>query len=186
PLRRRLARPQRRGARRGGAERLHLDVGVAARRAAARARRHRRRDRRGRARPGHALRHPAQRRRRALRECGRPARPERTSGRGGVAVAGGPPFGGRLPARVCNRHGQARPAACVIVQLAVDSLAAASLYALVALAVSLAFSGSGTVHLAIGQVAMAGGLTASALVTAGVPIVLAALGGLAVAAVLSG
>jgi len=74
----------------------------------------------------------------------------------------------------------------VIVQLAVDSLAAASLYALVALAVSLAFSGSGTVHLAIGQVAMAGGLTASALVTAGVPIAFAALGGLAVAAVLSG
>ena len=74
----------------------------------------------------------------------------------------------------------------MIVQLAVDSLAAASLYALVALAVSLAFSGSGTVHLAIGQVAMAGGLTASALVTAGVPIVFAALGGLAVAAVLSG
>ena len=36
----------------------------------------------------------------------------------------------------------------IVVQLAVDCIAAASLYALVGLAVSLAFSGSGTYHLA--------------------------------------
>jgi len=49
----------------------------------------------------------------------------------------------------------------VVVQLGVDCVAAASLYALVALAVSLAYSGSGTYHLAIGQVGVAGGLIAA-------------------------
>jgi len=50
----------------------------------------------------------------------------------------------------------------VIVQLTVDCLAAAAPYALVALAVALARSGSGTIHLAQGQEAVAAGLTAAA------------------------
>jgi len=74
----------------------------------------------------------------------------------------------------------------VIVQLGVDCLAASALYALVALAVALAFSGSGTVHLAVGQVAVAGALTASVMIGAGLPLWLAWAAGLAVAAVLSG
>jgi branched-chain amino acid transport system permease protein len=74
----------------------------------------------------------------------------------------------------------------VIVQLGVDCLAASALYALIALAVALAFSGSGTVHLAIGQVAVTGALTAAALVSARVPLWLAWLAGLAVAAAVSG
>jgi len=71
-----------------------------------------------------------------------------------------------------------------IVQLAVDCLAAASLYALVALAVALSFSGSGMLNLAIGQVAIAGGLAAAAVTMNGGPVVLAVLLGLAVAGVL--
>lgn len=73
----------------------------------------------------------------------------------------------------------------IVVQLAVDCVAAASLYALVGLAVSLAFSGSGTYHLAIGQVAIAGALVAAALVQAGLPLFLAVLIGLALGALLS-
>ena len=63
----------------------------------------------------------------------------------------------------------------VVIQLAVDSAAAAALYALVALGVLLAYSGSGTVHLAIGQVAVAGGLVAAAALTAGWPVWIAVL-----------
>jgi len=74
----------------------------------------------------------------------------------------------------------------IAVQLGVDSLAAASLYGIVALAVSLAYSGSGTVHLAIGQVGSAGVLTAAALIARGTPLWLAVVAGVAVGAVLSG
>jgi branched-chain amino acid transport system permease protein len=73
----------------------------------------------------------------------------------------------------------------IAVQLAVDCLAAASLYALVALAVWLAYSGSGTIHFAIGQVGLAGGLTAASLVAGGFPLWIAVLAGLAVGALAS-
>ena len=73
----------------------------------------------------------------------------------------------------------------IVVQLAVDCAAAASLYALVALAVSLAYSGSGTYHLAIGQVGVAGGLIAAAVLQAGWPVWIAIIAGLAVGAALS-
>ena len=73
----------------------------------------------------------------------------------------------------------------VVVQLGVDCVAAASLYALVALAVSLAYSGSGTYHLAIGQVGVAGGLIAAAVLQAGWPVWVAVVAGLAVGAALS-
>lgn len=74
----------------------------------------------------------------------------------------------------------------IAIQLAIDTLAAAGLYALVALAVSLAYSGSGILHLAIGQVALAGGLVAASLFGDGVPVGLAALAGLVTGGVLSG
>jgi len=73
----------------------------------------------------------------------------------------------------------------IVVQLAVDSAAAAALYALVALGVALAYSGSGTVHLALGQVGVAGGLTAAAVLSAGAPVWVAVVAGLALGAVLS-
>lgn len=73
----------------------------------------------------------------------------------------------------------------VVVQLAVDCVAAASLYALVALAVSLAYSGSGTYHLAIGQVGVAGGLIAAGVLQAGWPVWVAVVAGLALGAALS-
>jgi branched-chain amino acid transport system permease protein len=73
----------------------------------------------------------------------------------------------------------------VVVQLGVDCVAAASLYALVALAVSLAYSGSGTYHLAIGQVGVAGGLIAAGVVQAGWPVWVAVVAGLAFGAALS-
>lgn len=73
----------------------------------------------------------------------------------------------------------------IVVQLGVDSAAAAALYALVALGVSLAYSGSGTVHLAISQVGVAGGLTAAAVLAAGAPVWLAVVAGLIVGAALS-
>jgi len=72
----------------------------------------------------------------------------------------------------------------IALQLAVDCLAATALYALIALAVSLSFSGSGVLNLAVGQIAIAGGLAASAVATAGWPVWLAALFGVGVAAAL--
>lgn len=74
----------------------------------------------------------------------------------------------------------------IVIQLALDTVAAAALYALVALAVSLAYSGSGIVHLAIGQVALLGGLVATVLYEHGSPVWTAALAGLALGAVASG
>jgi len=52
----------------------------------------------------------------------------------------------------------------------VDTVSATALYALVALAVSLAYSGSGILNLAIGQIAIAGGLAAAAATTGGWPL----------------
>jgi branched-chain amino acid transport system permease protein len=73
----------------------------------------------------------------------------------------------------------------VVIQLMVDTVAAAALYALVAQAVSLAFTGTGVVHLAIGQVGAAGGLAAAASLSAGIPLGAAILLGLAAGAALS-
>jgi len=72
----------------------------------------------------------------------------------------------------------------IALQLAVDCLAATALYALIALAVSLSFGGSGVLNLAIGQIAIAGALAASAVAGAGWPVWLAALFGVAVAGAL--
>ena len=74
----------------------------------------------------------------------------------------------------------------IVIQLALDTVAAASLYALVALAVSLAYSGSGILHLAIGQVALLGGLVATVLYQHGSPVWTAVLAGLALGGVASG
>ncbi|HUC35840.1 MAG TPA: hypothetical protein VMR97_01810 [Acidimicrobiales bacterium] len=74
----------------------------------------------------------------------------------------------------------------IAVQLAVDTFSAAALYALVALAVSLAYSGSGVIHLAIGQVGLAGGLSAASLHAGGMPLLPAVLVGIAVGGALSG
>jgi branched-chain amino acid transport system permease protein len=72
----------------------------------------------------------------------------------------------------------------IALQLAVDTLAATALYALVALAVALSFSGSGIFNLAIGQIGLAGGLTAAAAASAGWSPWLGAIAGLVVAAAL--
>ena len=74
----------------------------------------------------------------------------------------------------------------IVIQLALDTVAAAALCTLVALAVSLAYSGSGILHLAIGQVALLGGLVATVLYEHGSPVWTAALAGLALGAVASG
>jgi branched-chain amino acid transport system permease protein len=74
----------------------------------------------------------------------------------------------------------------IALQLAVDALAAAALYALLALAVSLCFSGSGILNLAIGQIAISGGLVAAAATGAGWSPLLGVLAGLAVAAAVAG
>ena len=73
----------------------------------------------------------------------------------------------------------------IALQLGVDTLAAAALYALVALAVALAFSGSGILNLAIGQIGLAGGLVAAAVAGGGTPAWLGAAGGVALAAALA-
>ena len=67
-------------------------------------------------------------------------------------------------------------------QLAVDTLSATALYALIALAVSLAYSGSGIVNLAIGQIATAGALAAAATTTGGWPLWASVVLGVAVGA----
>jgi len=71
-------------------------------------------------------------------------------------------------------------------QLCLDGLATSGLYALTGLGVQLAYAGSGVLHLAAGDVAVAGAIAAAALVGGGVPVPLAALIGLAAAALLSG
>jgi branched-subunit amino acid ABC-type transport system permease component len=73
----------------------------------------------------------------------------------------------------------------LVIQLAFDCAAATSLYALVALAAALAYSGSGVYHLAIGQVAIAGALVAANGVQSGWPVWLAVVVGVAIAAALS-
>lgn len=70
-------------------------------------------------------------------------------------------------------------------QLCLDGLATSGIYALVGLGVQLTYAGSGVLHLAIGDVAVAAAIAAAAIVEAGAPVPLAALAGVAIAAVLS-
>jgi branched-chain amino acid transport system permease protein len=81
-------------------------------------------------------------------------------------------------------HQDGSAARLIVLQLAVDTLAATALYALIALAVSLSYSGSGILNLAVGQIAVAGGLAAAAVSTAGWSVWVGVLIGIAVAAAL--
>lgn len=68
-----------------------------------------------------------------------------------------------------------------MVQLALDTLATAGIYATVAIGVLVAYSSTRVIHLAIGQVAMAGALVAAGMAQ-GWPLWIAILAGLAVGA----
>ncbi len=70
-------------------------------------------------------------------------------------------------------------------QLCLDALATSGVYALTALGVQLAYAGSGVLHLALGDVAVAGAIAGAAAVGAGAPVVLAGLLAVVVAAILS-
>ena len=70
----------------------------------------------------------------------------------------------------------------VAVQLGVDCLAAAALYAIVALAAALAFSGTRVLFIAAGQAGAAGALVAALLVVHAVPVPFGILVGLLVGA----
>ncbi|MHB8719328.1 MAG: ABC transporter permease subunit [Candidatus Dormibacteria bacterium] len=72
----------------------------------------------------------------------------------------------------------------LVLQLALDTLATAGIYAMVGIGIYIAHSGTRVLHLAIGEVAMAGALVAAGLATAW-PLVVAVPAGLAVAAGLS-
>ncbi|HEX3606235.1 MAG TPA: hypothetical protein VH134_09960 [Candidatus Dormibacteraeota bacterium] len=63
----------------------------------------------------------------------------------------------------------------VVLQLTLDSLAAAAVYATLGLAVYAAHAGSGVLHLAAGDVAMAGAVAGAALAGRGAPVVAAVL-----------
>ena len=80
--------------------------------------------------------------------------------------------------------GQAQVSGGIVLQLAVDSAAASALYGLIAAAVWLARSGSGVVHRAVGEVAMAGALTAAVL-AGSVPLAVAVAAGLGAGAAVS-
>jgi branched-chain amino acid transport system permease protein len=70
-------------------------------------------------------------------------------------------------------------------QLCLDGLATSGVYALVGLGVQVAHAGSGVLHLAIGDAAVAGAIAGAALAESGVPAWLCAVVALAVAAGLS-
>ena len=72
----------------------------------------------------------------------------------------------------------------IILQLALDTLATAGIFAIVGMGVLVAYSGTRVLHLAIGEVAMAGALVAAGLANSW-PVWLAVVVGLAVAAALS-
>jgi len=72
----------------------------------------------------------------------------------------------------------------VALQLALDSLAAGGVYALVALGVHLAFAGSGVLHLAVGDTAMAGAVVGGFISAHGASAPLSALVGIAYGAAL--
>lgn len=71
-----------------------------------------------------------------------------------------------------------------MLQLALDTLATAGIYAIVAMGVLVAYSGSRVLHLAIGQVAMAGALVAAGL-SGSWPLWIAIVAGLAAGAATS-
>jgi branched-chain amino acid transport system permease protein len=72
----------------------------------------------------------------------------------------------------------------LVLQLGLDTLATAGIYAIVGMGVLIAFTGSRVLHLAIGEVAMAGALVAAGLATTW-PVAVALVAGLAVAAAVS-
>ena len=72
----------------------------------------------------------------------------------------------------------------LVLQLALDTLATAGIYAIVGIGVFIAHSGTRVLHLAIGEVAMAGALVAAGLATSW-PLLIAVVVGLLVASVLS-
>lgn len=73
----------------------------------------------------------------------------------------------------------------IVLQLALDTLATAGIFAIVGMGVLVAYSGTRVLHLAIGQVAIAGALVAAGLLDR-LPLWLAVVGGLLVAGALSG
>jgi branched-subunit amino acid ABC-type transport system permease component len=73
----------------------------------------------------------------------------------------------------------------IVAELGIASIAAAGLYGLVAMGVVLAYVGSATIHLAIGQVALAGGLVAATVYGAGTSVGLSIVLGLLVGGALS-
>ena len=72
----------------------------------------------------------------------------------------------------------------IVLQLAFDTLATAGIYAIVGMGVLVAHSGTRVLHLAIGQVAMAGALVAASLASTW-PLWISVIAGLAVAAAIS-
>ncbi len=72
----------------------------------------------------------------------------------------------------------------IVLQLALDTLATAAIYAVIGMGVLVAYSGTRVLHLAVGEVAMAGALVAAGLAT-GWPVWIAGVVGLAVAGGLS-
>ncbi len=72
----------------------------------------------------------------------------------------------------------------IVLQLALDTLATAGIYAIVGMGVLVAHSGTRVLHLAIGEVAMAGALVAAGIAGAW-PVWIAGIAGIAVAAGLS-
>ena len=63
----------------------------------------------------------------------------------------------------------------LVLQLTLDSLAAAAIYAILGLAVYAAHAGSGVLHLAAGDVAMVGAVTGASLAARGTPVAVALL-----------
>ena len=72
----------------------------------------------------------------------------------------------------------------LVLQLALDTLATAGIYAIVGIGVFIAHSGTRVLHLAIGEVAMAGALVAAGLISS-LPLLLGVAAGLVVAAAVS-
>jgi branched-chain amino acid transport system permease protein len=84
-----------------------------------------------------------------------------------------------------GHHRRASVSGGTALQLCLDGLAASGVYALVGLGVQAAHAGSGVLHLAIGDVAVAGAIGGAALAESGAPPWLAAPVALAAAALLS-
>src|ERR1017187_6413155 len=72
----------------------------------------------------------------------------------------------------------------IVIQLALDTLATAAIYAIIGMAVLIAHTGTRVLHLAIGEVAMAGALVAAGLAAIW-PVWAAVVVGVVVAAAVS-